>query len=294
MNLDQAIAAASEWNTLRWVVTVLVVACVALVVWTLVEARTLTVRHAVLSSPTLPEAFDGTRVVFAADIHAGPYMSRARIRSLVDSINALEPDIVILGGDYVGGRSSGKRLFYPEIRRLNARLGIYAVLGNHDYWEGLEQAKLGLEAADITLLVNGSTVVTRGADSIRIAGVDDAWAGTADIAQANAGISREEFAILVSHAPDFFPGALPAVRGTFDLALAGHTHGGQLTVFGMHAPLMPSIYGQRFQGGWTEESGVPVLVTRGVGNVTLPIRFFAPPEMHVIELRRGPRGVEKQ
>jgi len=293
MSLSNAIAAAAGWSLLRWAVTLLAVLAVAFVAWTLIEARTLQVRRAVLSSPNLPASFDGATVVFAADIHAGPFLGRARVRSLVDRINALEPDVVILGGDYVGGRAGGKKAFYSEIGRLEAPLGVYAVLGNHDYWEGVTQARAGMANAGITLLVNDSATVARGGETIRIAGVDDAWIGDADIQAAAAGIGEEEFAVFVSHAPDYFPDALPSTGETFDVALAGHTHGGQLTVFGALAPFVPSAYGQRYSGGWVEESGVPTLVTRGAGNVTVPMRFFAPPEIHLIELRRGPRSVDR-
>jgi len=192
----------------------------------------------------------------------------------------------------VGGRAGGGRFCYDEIRRLEAPLGIYAVLGNHDYWEGVGQAKEGLRRAQIKLLLNENVVVEREGQSIRIAGVDDAWIGDADATASAQGIGADEFAIFVSHTPDYLPEALPSTRGTFDLALSGHTHGGQLTVFGLMAPLVPSKYGQRYRGGWLEEEGAHVLVTRGVGNVTLPVRFFDRPEVNVIELRRGPKGVE--
>ncbi len=294
MSLSEAIAAVGGWSPLRWALTIVSVLAVAFLTWTFVEARMVHVSRSVLTSPNLPASFDGATVVFAADIHAGPFLGRAGVRSLVDRINALEPDVVILGGDYVGGRAGGKQAFYSEIGRLDAPLGVYAVLGNHDYWEGVTQARTGMADAGITLLVNGNATVARGSEAIRIAGVDDAWIGTADVEAAASGIAKDEFAIFVSHTPDYFPEALPTSSGTFDLALAGHTHGGQLTVFGMLSPLVPSAYGQRYKGGWLEEWGVPVLVTRGAGNVTAPMRFFAPPEIHAIELRRGAKSVEAQ
>jgi predicted MPP superfamily phosphohydrolase len=262
------------------------------VAWALIEARTIRVSRAALTSPNLPAAFDGTTVVFAADIHAGPYFGRSRVRALVEQINTLEPDVVILGGDYVGGRTGGVQAFYSEVGNIEAPLGVFAVLGNHDYWEGVSNAYDGMADAGVKLLVNENTTLSRGGESIRVAGVDDAWIGDADIDAAAAGIRDDEFAVFVSHTPDYFPDALPRSGGAFDLALAGHTHGGQLTVFGTLAPLVPSMYGQRYKGGWLEESGVPVLVTRGAGNVTVPLRFFAQPEIHVIELKRGPRSVE--
>jgi len=292
MSLADAIAAAAGWSPLRWAITLMALLFALFVCWTLIEARTIKVSRSVLTSPNVPEAFDGSTLVFAADIHAGPYLGRARMRALVDRINALEPDAVILGGDYVGGRAGGVKAFYSEVGELRAPLGVFAVLGNHDYWEGVSNAYQGMADANIRLLVNENATVTRNGQSIRIAGVDDAWIGNADLEAAAADIGEDEFAVFVSHTPDYFPEALPRSGTTFDLALAGHTHGGQLTIFGTLAPLVPSVYGQRYKGGWLEESGVPVLVTRGAGNVTVPMRFFAQPEIHVIELRRGPRSVQ--
>jgi len=292
MQFMSTMSTATGWSPERLAWTVLAAVVIILIGWSLIEARAIQISRAMLSSPRLPPAFEDTRVVFMADIHAGPLMSRSRMSALVDRVCALEPDMVILGGDYVGGRGRGPAHFYSEIKRLRAPLGVFAVLGNHDYWEGVEQAKRGLVEAGITLLLNDSAEVCRDDACIRIAGVDDAWMGTADISAATRAIRFGEFAILVSHSPDYFAEALPTMRGIFDLALAGHTHGGQVTVFGLTAPLVPSKYGQRYRGGWLDEAGVPLLVTRGVGNVTLPVRFFNRPEINLIELKRGAPAVE--
>jgi len=291
VNLIAAIVPAARWSAAQWTLLAIAVVVVSFVTWMLIEARSARVSRAVVTSPHLPEAFEGTRVLFASDIHAGPYLGRKRMRALVDRMNDLEPDVVILGGDYVGGRMGGTAIFYPAIARLRSPLGVYAVLGNHDYWEGVEVAKQGFKDAGVALLVNENVAVARDGATIRIAGVDDDWMGTPDAALAASGIDAGEFAVIVSHTPDYFPKSLPGLEGLFDLALAGHMHGGQITLFGMHSPLVPSEYGQRYKGGWLEEHGTFVLVTRGVGSVTLPIRFFAPPEIHLIELRRGPAGI---
>ena len=125
-----------------------------------------------------------------------------------------------------------------------------------------------------------------------VAGVEDAQTGRPDVAQAGRDISPKSFAILLSHNPDALPEGLPRAPGAFDLGLAGHTHGGQLTLFGLWAPYVPSKYGQRFRGGWSTVDGVPVLVSRGTGAYILPMRFFAPPQVHLIELRQGKAAVE--
>jgi hypothetical protein len=244
-----------------------------------------------LASPDIPEEFDGARVVFLADVHTGPFFSREKTADLVDAVNALEPDVIVLGGDYVGGRVDAAPDFYAEATGFEAPLGVYAVLGNHDVWEGADEARAGLETAGIELLDNDTATVELDGASIRLGGVQDLYTGDPDVEATGEGIEPDEFAILVSHNPDVFPRGLDATPDTWDLALAGHTHGGQIAL-GEAKPVVTSMYGDRFSGGWTTEDGTPVLVTRGVGTVTVPVRIGAPPEVHVITLTSDPEASE--
>lgn len=243
-----------------------------------------------LVSPRLPESFDGVRLVFVADVHAGPFLREKQMTRLVRVVNSLEPDILVLGGDYVGGRAHGARFFYPAATGFEASLAKLAVLGNHDVWEGAEEARTGLAAAGFVVLENSSFAVERDGGRIVVAGLEDVYTGHPDAVRAADGVDPDGFAVLVTHNPDALAEALPATAEYWDLALAGHTHGGQITAFGRFAFLVPSRYGHRYRRGWLEEEGVPVLVSNGVGTVTLPMRFYAPPEIHVVTLRRSPRG----
>jgi predicted MPP superfamily phosphohydrolase len=255
--------------------------------WMVAEPYTLFVVHNTVSSPDVPMAFDGTRIVFLADIHAGPNFSAARVGRVIDRAMALKPDLIVLGGDYVGGGTNGASMFYPQAGRLRAPLGVFAVLGNHDAWEGTDEALAGLAADNIRVLDNTSTAIVRGGATIRVAGVEDWGTGRPDLVEAGSSVRPGEFALLLSHNPDALGQQLPESPGTFDLALAGHTHAGQVTFFGLWAPLVPSIYGNRYRCGWHDIAGTPTLVTNGIGTVGLPLRFFAPPEIHVITLRRA-------
>ncbi len=255
----------------------------AFVAYAAVRTQDLDVTTDELASPDVPEEFDGARVVFLADVHTGPFFSRERTAELVDAVNALEPDVILLGGDYVGGRVGAAPDFYAEAARFEAPLGVYAVLGNHDVWEGADEARAGLDEAGIGLLDNDSISLELDGASIRLAGVQDLYTGESDVETAGTGIEADEFAILVSHNPDVFPNGIAATPGMWDLALAGHTHGGQIAL-GEVKPVVTSMYGDRFSGGWTTEEGTPILVTRGVGTVTVPVRIGATPEVHVITL----------
>lgn len=252
------------------------------------EARRIQVERRTITSPKIPEAFDGARVVFVTDVHAGPYFGDAQMRSLVQRVNELEPDVLLLGGDNVGGgRGSGASVFYPAARDFKARLGKYAVLGNHDVWEGEAEARKGLAEAGFDVLDNESVAVQSGGQQIFVGGIDDLYTGSPD-AKAAAHDVRGGFSVLMAHNPDAFDAELPRTPDTWDLALSGHTHGGQLTFFGRYAPILPSRFGNRYRTGWRKESGVPILVSNGVGTVTAPVRLFARPEIHVFELKREP------
>jgi hypothetical protein len=250
------------------------------------EAHTLRVTTDTVVSASLPPQLDGTRVVFLADVHAGPYFGPERMDDLVRQVNALDADVLILGGDYVGGRMRGARVFYPRAGGFRARVAKLAVLGNHDNWEGSETAKQGLAEAGFRLLDNDSTRITARGASFAVAGVEDLETGNPDPQAAAGGIDPDSFAILVSHNPDTFTDHLGDTAGDWDLGLAGHTHGGQIGLGGLTQ--RASGTASRTRSGWMTENGVRLLVTRGVGTVTLPVRVSAQPEIHVITLRSAP------
>lgn len=251
----------------------------------LIEPYRVQIVHDTVRSSSLPAAFDGARVVFLADIHAGPYFGDGRMADLVERVNDLDADIIVLGGDYVGGRMHGDRIFYRSVGEMRARLGRFAVLGNHDVWEGADLAREGLAAAGFTLLENSSAQVIDAGDSIRIAGLEDLETGRPDATQAADGIAEDDFAILLSHNPAALTSGLAETPGVFDFALAGHTHGGQINVLNSIAPLLGSHYRGRHLNGWRDYGDTPVLVTNGVGTVTAPARAGAKPQIHVITLR---------
>lgn len=255
--------------------------------WALVEARLLLIDHAVVVDPDLPPEFEGARIVFVADIHAGTLLGEGRVKRVVETVNELRPALIVLGGDNIGGGESGGEMFYPQAEKLQADHGVLGVLGNHEGRWGTDISASDLTSAGVVVLANANVRVRRGAASIRVGGVEDLLVGSPDFERAARDVAQDEFAVIVSHNPDALPEGLKQTRGAFDLALSGHTHGGQITAFGLWAPIMPTRYGQRFRGGWSEVEGVPTLVTRGAGTFILPMRFFAPPQLHVIELRRA-------
>jgi len=258
-------------------------ALVGMIAPSLVEPYRIEVVQDTIRSAALPAGFDGARVVFISDIHAGPYFSEGRMADLIDRVNALDPDILVLGGDYVGGRLNGARIFYPAVGEMRANLGRFAVIGNHDAWEDEAGARSGLADAGFTVLDNESVLIGDGADSIRIAGLEDVDTGSPDVTEASGEIAAGEFSFLVAHNPEAFDGAL--TPGVFSFALAGHTHGGQINVLNSIAPMVRPASVGRHLNGWRDYDGTPVLVSNGVGTVTVPVRSGAVPQIHVITLR---------
>jgi predicted MPP superfamily phosphohydrolase len=247
----------------------------------LLEARWCRLRRATVTLPNLPEPFEGTTVAFLSDIHHGPFVSRDYIRSIVSMTNALKADFVLLGGDYC---YRGPRFIAPaleELGKLEAPMGRFAVLGNHDHWDGLQESIDGLEAAGIPLLRNAGVWVEKGGTRLRIAGVGDLWTDKPDVAKALGDATDRDAVLLLSHNPDV---AETLVDTRVGLMLSGHTHGGQVIVPYFGAPIVTSAYGQKYLHGLTRGPSCHVYISRGVGTVGPPARLACRPEVVLLTL----------
>ncbi len=239
-------------------------------------------------SADLPQAFDGLRVAYVSDIHRGPYVSEADVGLVVDQVNALQADLVLLGGDYVYMGTKYEASAFAQLQRLKAPLGCYAVLGNHDHGRpdsadpGPGNAIKAAAEAGIPLLVNEGVWLQKDGERIRLGGVDDFKAGTSDLDPVIEDTESSDFVLLLSHHPDFSE-ELP--KDAVDLVLSGHTHGGQITLAGMWALHVPSDYGDKYRTGMVQNDVTTVIVSNGIGTSTiLPIRLFAPAQIVVVTL----------
>ncbi|MPY67571.1 metallophosphoesterase [Deinococcus sp. SDU3-2] len=248
----------------------------------------------------LPGLRSPLRVAFLTDLHYGLYIFERQIRAWVDTANAARPDLMLLGGDFLDVRSDvDPAPLLTELARLRAPLGVYAVWGNHDYgsfgaydrgvlgqgiprWaERREEVAAAFAASGITVLRNAGRAVR---DDLWVGGVDDLWRGEPDVAAALAGAGEDQASLLLSHNPDLLPD-LPRRVG---LVLSGHTHGGQIRLPIVGAPVVPSRYGQRYAMGWVQGAhGTPGYVSRGLGVSGLPLRNLCPPEVTLLTLRPG-------
>jgi len=247
------------------------------------------------------------RIVALADIHAcSPWMMPERVADIVRRANALEPDVIVLLGDYVSGIRWAEKVpdtvWAAELGKLRAPLGVHAVLGNHDWDEDHEALRRGtvpiaageaLSAAGIPVYHNEVVALDAGGRRLWLAGLGDQrtlpplekgglYRGLDDLPATLAQITDDAPVILLAHEPDIFPDVPERVA----LTLSGHTHGGQVKLFG-RTPVVPSRYGSRYVYGHIHEAGRDLIVSGGLGYSFLPIRFGVPPEIVVVELGAG-------
>ncbi|WP_435008786.1 metallophosphoesterase [Tundrisphaera lichenicola] len=274
-------------NRRRWLKRVAIGSAVVGGVYPFLEAKWCRLARLDVRLPNLPPAFEGTTIAFLSDVHHGPFVPRAYVREIVEMTNRLKPDIVALGGDYC---HNGARYIPPvleDLSKLRARMGRFAVLGNHDHRDGLRESIDGLAEADIPLLRNAGTWVEKGGTRLRIAGVGDLWTDGQDLPKALGEATDRDAVILLSHNPDFAESVDDKRVG---LMLSGHTHGGQVVVPLLGAPIVPSAFGQKYLHGLVEGPECRVLISRGVGTVTPPVRLLCRPEVVLITLTNRSRA----
>ncbi|WP_256752737.1 metallophosphoesterase [Mesorhizobium sp. Mes31] len=262
------------------------------------------VKRYALTPPHWP-AGSKLRIVALADIHAcRPWMTPERIASLVDDANALQPDLIVLLGDYIAGMRLVTDQVTPSqwaaaLSGLKAPLGVLSILGNHDWWnDGFAQrvgagptiARKALEKVGIPVLENDVVRLEKDGHGFWIAGLADQLAlrptkdrtgfrGLDDLDGTLARVSDTSPVILLAHEPDIFP----KVPWRVSLTLSGHTHGGQVRLFG-YSPVVPSRFGNRYAYGHVVENDRNLIVSGGLGFSILPLRFGVRPEILSIDL----------
>lgn len=280
--------------------------------YALAEPFRLAIKRYRFRPPHWPERLR-LKVAVLADIHScDPWMTGERIAFIVEETNALQPDVVLLLGDFVVGyrlSTLGRKLRTDEwsepLRGLKAPYGSYAVLGNHDWWDdhqaqdrraGPPRIVKTLEGVGLNVLENEAVRLEKSGQGVWVAGLGDQWAfwprdrkwrgrreipyeGVDDLDQTLAKVSDDAPIVLMAHEPDIFP----KVPDRVSVTLSGHTHGGQVRLFGF-APIVPSRFGRRYTYGRIVEGGRNLIVSGGLGCSGLPVRFGSPPEIVLLEL----------
>lgn len=230
----------------------------------------------------LPNGFNGLRIVHLTDVHHSLFTPLEDVQRAVHLANLLRPDLVALTGDYV---SFSPSYIWPAARalgRLRARLGVFAVLGNHDFQVDADEITRAFRAQRIRVLRNSHFALRARRAHLWMIGVDDLWWGADDFPAALRSVPGRDVKILLCHNP---LGVWQAARHGIDFVLSGHTHGGQVRL-----PVVGSVYGrsrlgQRFVEGWNRLDGTQIYVNRGIGKVLLPVRYGCPSEIACFRLR---------
>ncbi|MGE5373755.1 MAG: metallophosphoesterase [Bacteroidota bacterium] len=229
----------------------------------------------------LHPALDGFTIVQLSDIHLQPFTKPDLVRRAVEMSNELRPDLVVLTGDYVWRDQDAAFELAPILAGLNARHGVYSVLGNHDLWLDAETTVRAFEEASLPMLVNQGVEIHQGKGAFYLAGMDDGWSGRPDLAlsieKAPAGVPI----VLLLHEPDLVSETSRNPR--IALQLSGHTHGGQVLIPG-RPPIFTPILGKIYSQGLFKVNDTWLYTNRGLGVISVPLRFNCPPEVTLLTL----------
>ena len=263
----------------------LVALTTALVIWgTVVEPQRLILRDEPVEVPAWP----GTplKVALVADLHAGaPFADVAQMREVAALVAAQAPDLVLMLGDYSindipGGTHVDPNEWASDFGAIAAPLGVFAVLGNHDWWNDTSSIRSALEAGGIRVLENMAVPLQSGAKTFWLVGIGDTFTGNDRVSQAFAAVPEGATVLAMSHGPD----VTDQLADRASLVVAGHTHGGQIYI-----PFVSqALLNLRWRRGLYHPGGVPLYVTSGIGNSILPIRFGVPPEVVMLRVEPGP------
>jgi uncharacterized protein len=247
-----------------------------------IEPRRLVIVRRTLHLPRWPRALDGLRLGLLSDLHGGALHANVRaFARAVERLNEERPDAMLLLGDYLDAHPIWGARIEPEaiareLAQLNAPLGRFAVLGNHDWNDAGDRMWRALQNAGIEVLENRALP----AGDAYVAGLADLRRRRPDLPGTLAHVPADAPVILLSHDPDVFPFVPDRVAVT----LSGHTHGGQVAIPVLRRAVIPSHYGERYARGHIVEDGRHLYVTSGLGTSGLPLRLLAPPEIVVLEL----------
>jgi len=280
----------SKWTAFSKILVGLLCFPLSLAVWAFyVEPRSFSNHRSELTIPDWPAECDGFRVAVLADLHVGsPFNGLDKLRDIVELTLEREPDLVLLAGDYVihgvlGGQFVSPEDAAVELAALAAPAGVFAVLGNHDWWFDAQRVTRALESVQIPVLEDRSLSIRHGRCEFSLVGVGDFWEGAHDVEAALADVPDGASTLLFTHNPDLFPRVPEGVT----LTIAGHTHGGQVYLPGIGRPIVPSQFGERFAIGHIVEKDRHLFVSPGLGTSILPVRFLVPPEITILDLRAG-------
>jgi len=261
--------------------------------------QNLEITRQTIAIPGIPDAFRGLRIAQLTDLHASWMVDNALFRRAAELVAEVRPDLIVLTGDFISGST---KFLSGHVGEFNARdleesvaalgmlkapLGIYGVLGNHDFWSGAPAVEAITRSYAATLgvqwLRNCGVAVSRNGSTIELLGVDDYWEASCSLSTALKHSDARRVRILLSHNPDINE-EIDSLGARIDLVISGHTHGGQVVLPLIGQPVMPSRFGQRYRVGLVADGARQTFIGRGIGHLVAPTRIDCPPEIAILTL----------
>ena len=234
-----------------------------------------------VTNEDVPNEFDGYRIAFISDTHYPSLFTQKRLKRLTNRLRKETPDMLLLGGDYVTSVSFLDELF-DSLSTVEPADGLFAVYGNHES-RNKELVAQVMKANDVVLLADSVVSIQRDSDTIYLAGIYNSFVYDSLLVQPAETVGDEAFVILLCHTPDYAERSSTSA----DLVLSGHTHGGQVSLFGLYTPVKNTRYGKRFLRGRNKTTnGATVITTNGVGTSRQKVRFCVPSEIVLVTLKR--------
>lgn len=247
----------------------------------------------------MPEGLRGLRIAQLTDLHASWMVDNGLFRRAAELLAEVRPDLIVLTGDFISGStkflSGHVGEFNPRdveesvaaLASLKAPLGIYGVLGNHDFWSGAAAVdaitRRYTAAIGVHWLRNSGVTLTRNGAAVDLLGVDDYWEASCSLSTALKDSDARRVRILLSHNPDINE-EIESLGARIDLVVSGHTHGGQVVLPLIGQPVMPSKFGQRYRVGLVADGARQTFIGRGIGHLLAPTRIDCPPEVALLTL----------
>jgi predicted MPP superfamily phosphohydrolase len=274
-------------RTIRAVICLLFLLILSCLVWGFfIEPSRLVLHQETIQIDNWPKELNGLRIALIADIHTGgPFIDDNKLRRIVELTNQQNPDLIVLLGDYMSPNSWHSHRVEPEVtaaamKNLRAPLGVYAVLGNHDWWYNGGKVRRAFEANGIPVLEDEVAEIKWHDKSFWLAGLADLWTRPQHVGETIAKVQEGSTVIALTHNPD----VLPSLPRSVPLLLAAHTHGGQVNLPLIGTPIVPSQFGPKYTAGHIFENDHHMFVTTGIGTSILPVRFRVTPEIVILTI----------
>jgi predicted MPP superfamily phosphohydrolase len=246
-----------------------------------IERQIVHVNRYQVAIPNLPSSFHGFTLAQLTDLHLGFLVSESFVEGIIDRTNRLKTDVIVCTGDYVHERNTLEEIekVWPILSKLEARYGVYSVLGNHDHWADSERSLYWLERTQQNIR-HKCKPIYKGKDRILIGGAGDYWEDELKIDQTFSCSDENECRLLLSHNPDSVDSEFTM---PLSLVLSGHTHGGQVVIPFLGSPVLP-VKNKNYSSGLITTTKTQLFISRGIGWAIYPIRFNCYPEIAILEL----------